>query len=146
MKITKSVQRIGWRFSQGKPFQPNQNDIEAYNDIVDYVGINQKETIVDNVLFTKMYIYLLGEFLNYYGTTVNDPILQKELHKILDSDMSSLIEQFRSKANHQELNTIKTVEDLENFKAMTFQECVDNLKIMTTEAINQFSPKHLNRV
>ena len=45
MTIEKAMQRIGWRLGTGKPFQPNQGDIDAYNFIVEFVDKKQKQQL-----------------------------------------------------------------------------------------------------
>lgn len=35
MDIKKAFNRLGWRFSQGKAFKPNQNDVDALNAIIE---------------------------------------------------------------------------------------------------------------
>ena len=50
MTIEKATQRIGWRLGTGKPFQPNQEDIDSYNRIVEFIQNKQKKSIIDNQL------------------------------------------------------------------------------------------------
>ena len=43
MEITKSIQRIAWRFSQGKAFLPNENDTDALNGIIAFYNQQQEQ-------------------------------------------------------------------------------------------------------
>lgn len=144
--VTKAIKRIGFRFSRAaqtpnKSMRLYQEDVDAVKTIAGYIEENQKAQVVDNVLFAKLYIHVLGEFLTHYGCTVNEKEPQKELHRILDSPIELLIEKFKDKAHNQELNRINNVDDMINYEALTFKECMDNLNILVTEALNQFSPK-----
>lgn len=100
MNIEKSVRRIAWRLSNG--WKANQNDIDAVNEIIEFVNAKQKEQIKDNQLFAKMYIHIYGEYLKFYKATVFDEIPQKELHKILDTPLSEIIENFKKDLNDSE--------------------------------------------
>ena len=102
MTITKALERLSWRFSQRKPFIANQNDINALNQVIEYCDKKQSEQIQNYQLFAKLYVYLYGQFLDYYKTTVFDPIPQKELHKILDKSLWFLIEEFTQTLNESE--------------------------------------------
>ena len=147
MTVNKAMQRYSWRLSQGKPYQPNELDIEAYNVIATYIEEKQKKTIVDNQLFGKLYIYLFGEFVNYYNTTVNNKIPQKELHKILDKDLRTIVDEVKDRLNAKELEVcIQNEQDLKNYKPMEYEEVATNLRIMVNDAINEYQPKHLAEV
>ena len=147
MNIEKSLQRIEWRFSQGKEFKPNGNDIEAYNELAEYFNQKEKQQLIDNQLFGKMYIYLFGEFVNYYNCTVMDNIPQKELHKLLDKDLRLIVEDVTDRLNNAEISAcMERKGHLDGYAPMKYEEVAENLKIMVNAAINTYSPKHLARV
>ncbi|HET8736224.1 MAG TPA: hypothetical protein VFM69_06480 [Pricia sp.] len=146
MTIEKSLQRLQWRFKQGKAYKPNENDIAAYNRLVDYVNDTKRSYVVDNILFTKLYIFCYGEFLRHYEATVHDKIPQSELNRILAMGVNEIIERFRTTANLEQLKKVERPEDMEKHNDLTFDECVSQLKEMTFEAINAYSHKHLNRI
>lgn len=137
MKIEKSVQRIGWRLGQKKPFTPNQNDIEAYNEIVEYVVNTQKDQLMKNQLFGKLYIYVYGQFLRYYKATVFDEIPQKELHKLLDKPLRNIIEDFKDLLNNDELYS--SIEEGREKDLWSYTDVSNNLKIQINAAINTFT-------
>lgn len=139
MNIEKQLQRIAWRFGEGKKFQPNQNDIEAYNDIAEYIDQKQRQQIIDNQLFGKLYIFIYREFVRHYQATVMDEIPQKELHKILARDLRLLVNEVKDDLNMFELkNSIESKRHSE-YKPMTYDDVADNLKIMVNGALNTYT-------
>lgn len=106
MNIEKSVKRIAWRFQNG--WKPNQNDIDALNDIIDFVNQKQKDQINENQLFAKMYVHIYGEYLKFYKATVFDKAPEMELCKILDTPLSEIIESFRKDLNESERYQIQS--------------------------------------
>ena len=80
-------------------WKPTKHDLEAYNALLKYIETKKKETIINNQLFGKLYIYLFGEFITYYNASVFDEIPQKELHKILDTDLRVLVTNLKDKLN-----------------------------------------------
>lgn len=104
MNPYKALERVGWRFGAGKPFTPNSNDIDAYNSLVEFMENYQRREIMDNKLFAKLYIHVFTKFLIYYGASPDDPIPQKELHRIVSRPFSALFE---------ELLDVITMADLE---------------------------------
>jgi len=63
MEITKSIQRIAWRFSQGKAFLPNENDTDALNGIIAFYNQQQEQISFSQEPFAKMYLYLYREMI-----------------------------------------------------------------------------------
>lgn len=147
MNISKSIQRLKWRFTSGKQFLPNENDIEALNEIIEYCGIKEKQQLIDNQLFGKMYIYLYWQFMIYYKCSFVDEIPQKELHKLLNKDLRTLINDVLDCNRLSELELhIKKESSLNGFKVDGYKEIADNFKIMINAAINTYSQKHIERV
>ena len=81
MILEKGVNRLRWRFSSNTSFKPNQNDIEALNSVLGWIGSQKKINVLNQDLFAKLYIYTsLLEFLKMYDdTTIFNDIAQKEL-------------------------------------------------------------------
>jgi len=121
-------------------WKPTKHDLEAYNALLKYIETKKKETIIKNQLFGKLYIYLFGEFITYYNASVFDEIPQKELHKILDTDLRVLVTNLRDKLNLKEVEDyIIQEKSLKGFKEIEYQEISDNLKSMINAAINEYS-------
>ena len=147
MTVNKAMERFAWRLGGGKAFQPNQNDIEAYNTIAEFIEEKEKKQIIDNQLFGKLYIYLFGEFVNYYKASVFNNIPQKELHKLLDKPIRQIVEEVKDRLNFIEMEAcMKEKNNLDDYTPIEYEEIAENLKAMINAAVNQYSPKHLNRV
>ena len=121
-------------------WKPTKHDLEAYNALLKYIETKKKETIINNQLFGKLYIYLFGEFITYYNASIFDEIPQKELHKILDTDLRVLVTNLRDKLNLKEVEDyIIKEKSLKGFKEIEYEEIADNLKSMINGAISQYN-------
>lgn len=103
MDFKKAMQRIGWRFGEGKSFLPNENDKEAYNVLVKFFVNHQKQQFKNNELFAKLYIHVYGKFLKHYKATVMDQIPRRELLRIIEKPLNQIVEEFRQDLNDSEL-------------------------------------------
>lgn len=142
----KALDRLAWRFTSKKPFTPNQNDIDSLNVLISWMNRQQSETIKNNHLFAKLYIYNLNQSIRYFEASVFSDIPQKELSRILDLPLANFYSAF-----HKELqsnNVTRVVEDkninkedlLKELKnKYTLEECTDQLDKMINEALNRFS-------
>lgn len=105
--IESSVKRLGFRFSQAakseyRSFKVYQEDLNALKDVANYIQQKQEETIINQQLFAKLYVFVFGEFIKNYNTTVFSEIPQKELHKILNTSLDELILKLTEKLNDSE--------------------------------------------
>jgi hypothetical protein len=151
MTIEKAVSRIGWRFNncffdkngnkrdRSMPFVPDKEDLDCYNHIVDYVEQKQKNQINDNQLMGKLYVYLIDKFCDYYHCDLYDQTPQKEINKLLNSNLRHLVSELTDKLNQKELeHHIKENNTLEGLKKTTYDEVAENLKIMINGALNSY--------
>ena len=77
MKLTDAFKRL--RFTISNQNKPNQTDAEAFNEISKYFELHHKDIIQDNLLFAKLYAFVLAELLQHY-TEIE--FAQKQLNKI----------------------------------------------------------------
>jgi len=82
MKLTDAFKRL--RFTISNQNKPNQTDAEAFNEISKYFELHNKEIVQDNLLFAKLYAFLLGEFTTHY-TDVD--FANKQINKILNKPL-----------------------------------------------------------
>lgn len=137
MNIEKALDRIRWRFSNGKAFMPNVNDVEAFNYLVDYVEQKEAQTLRDNALFAKLYIWVYGQFLSHYKATVFDSIPQKELNKLLDLPLADHVKRFTDSLNDSELYSIFDLTDepdlmsvhIEHLRSVLEAQGIDSARI-----------------
>ena len=119
-------------------FAPNQEDIDAMNEIIEYVDRKEKQQLVDNQLFGKLYIYLYMEFIKYYKTTVFDPIPQVELNEILDKPIKAIVSDFKDALNESELYISMDVKKDATSKIWDYEEVAENLRVQVNAAINSY--------
>jgi len=100
MKLKEAFDRL--RFTLTKQNKPNQTDIEAFNEIGKYFALHQKDIIQDNLLFAKLYTFLLGELTHRYSDI---DFANKELNKILSEPMSFRINLLKYKIEEMEIRS-----------------------------------------
>lgn len=86
MKLKEALKRI--RFTISSKNKPNDTDIEAFNVLAQYLKEVEEKTIQDNLLFAKLYMYLLGKLVSYYN---NADEANKHIGKILTQKTDNLI-------------------------------------------------------
>jgi len=163
MILKKAINRLAWRFNGGG-FKPNEQDIKAINDVITWINNQKEESIKNNRLFTKLYIYHLNKVLNDYDATIFDEIPQKELSALLAKPLSAFYLAFKQsfddktresifKRNNIVLNHLEQSEQNKiNIQKMSdddIRELVrekydlfkieEELKEMASEALNRFS-------
>ena len=98
MKLKQAFDRL--KFTISKQNKPNEKDIEAFNKLAEYFDKQNKDIIQENLLFAKLYAYLLSELTNHY-TEIDKA--NKEINKILSEPIDLRIEYLLLKAKEMEL-------------------------------------------
>lgn len=98
MKLKQAFDRL--KFTISNQNKPNATDIEAFNKLAEYFELNQKDVIQDNLLFAKLYAFVLSEFTNHYTELDR---ANKEINKILSEPIDLRIEYLLIKAKEMEL-------------------------------------------
>ncbi|MDP2687790.1 MAG: hypothetical protein Q8O62_11245 [Aequorivita sp.] len=102
INIKAAVQRLSWRLGNGK-FQPNENDIDALNFIINWINTEKSEMIRDNILLAKCYTRLLMYETLYYKDVKQSSI---QLNKALtELPIETFYDEFASRLNDLEYNS-----------------------------------------
>ena len=169
MNIEKAINRLQFRFSSGNQFKPNNYDLEGVNYIIDWVNNQRSETFNNNVLFAKLFMYVFADLTRKYESNFLDTFIQKELYKLLDTDLKiyysritdlvndiTKFEYFKSKGVNLVHPMIKTNDDkireleiLKNMSKEDLKPLIDNeftqddviniLNSMITECLNRYT-------
>lgn len=130
MNSTEAIQILSRKMSKA-----STQEREAFNYLIDYISVKHREVILDNQHFGKLYIYLYGQFIKHYETTLFDPIPQKELHKILDTPIRNLVTNF--------VNDINTGEMYQDASGKTatweYEQVAENLRVMVNKALEELN-------
>jgi len=86
MKLKDAFSRL--RFTISKQHKPNEKDTEAFNFICDYFQKEEQQTIQDNLLFAKLYAYVLGKLSAHYN---NVDLANNHLNKLLSQPFENTI-------------------------------------------------------
>jgi hypothetical protein len=129
MNSTKALQVLHRKMTQA-----SREEREAYNYLIEYVASKHKDVIIGNQLFGKLYIYLYGQFIKHYETTLFDPIPKKELHRILDRPLKTIVEEFVDIVNMGELYE----DSSKNVATWKYEQIAENLRVMVNKALEEF--------
>jgi hypothetical protein len=99
MKLRDAVSRCKFTIANGN--KPNQTDVEAYNMVLEFLHKTQEKTIQENLLFAKLYTFVLSGLTDQYGD-VN--FANKQLNKILSEPIDIRIQMLLMKLKHAELS------------------------------------------
>ena len=159
MNIKRAIDHFRWKFQN--IWKPTENDVEAINEIMKFVNEKHSKQLENNELFCKLYIKYYGELLKYYRASVFDKEPQKELHKLLDTPLENIIQEFTDTVNeietflkmevagitegHKHCKSDKQLKsEKESFKVemlepeLTFEQARDNLNSMINLALNRY--------
>ncbi len=99
MKLKEAIQRISWRFTSGKSFTANDNDAQALNSIMDFIDSTTVETVKENELFAKLFVYTLTHEIQFYSDL--DFGLAK-MNDVLKTPIENLYANFHKNLNNME--------------------------------------------
>lgn len=162
LNLENAIQRMYWRLSNGK-YEPNQNDKETLDFVVDWINRQKEETLREQQLFAKMYIHaFLIETLHFKDIEFG----QKSVNELCQKPLSHFIDRFHQNFNNMlfmqycftngidtkavslqsddEISQIKKkMEDDKGFQAFTagrwpIEKIESSLKNQVTEAINRY--------
>lgn len=133
MKLKEAFDRL--KFTISKQNKPNEKDIEAFNKLAEYFDLQNKDVIQENLLFAKLYAFVLSEFTNHY-TEIDRA--NKEINKILSEPLDLRLEYLLIKTKEMELRNYfkrkrildpflqnKTVQELEEIHERHLQTLPD---------------------
>ncbi len=64
--VDKALKRFKWRIEEWREFRFNENDLQAYNQLAEFVDTKNRQQLNDNQLFGKLYIYCFGQFVKFF--------------------------------------------------------------------------------
>lgn len=111
MSLIKAIQRISWRFSSDKSFEPNEGDVKALNEIIVWVNQEKEERINDNRYFAKMAIYCYIKELEFYS---DNGLAERRIQEVLEKPLEFWYSKFQEEMNRKELNDTLTVLGIED--------------------------------
>mgnify|MGYP003632975494 FL=1 len=142
MNFDKAINRLQWKFSKGINSKTNTTDIEAINFVFGWIENQKNINVLNQTLFAKLYILKLNEELIKFDATIFDPLIEKNISRILDLPMHTFYESFHSNLHHNHLKKLdlkKGVSDEDVKERFTLEIVTDKLNHKITEAINRFS-------
>lgn len=101
MKLKEAFSRLSFTIS--KQNKPNQLDADAFNLLVDHFKASEQKTIQENLLFAKLYTFLLKEFTMHYN---NIDEANKQVNKILSESMEIRIEMLLTQLKMSEVTQV----------------------------------------
>lgn len=133
MTIEKAVTHIANKIARNK--YSSTFDKECVNRIIEYVNNTQQDIIDKNLGFYKLYAYLLGQQLNYYQTTVDDPIPHIQMAKLVKRPAENVLTELTDTINNRYHHEILDTGEIKVLKPWTEKEVYENLKSELTNLI-----------
>lgn len=93
-----NIQRMFWRLANGK-FEPNQKDVTAMKQIVEWINREKEYSVKHNQLLAKVYTRLFWIELNHHKDI---ELAQLSLCWFLESSLDSIYEEFTDNLNDLE--------------------------------------------
>ena len=81
--------------------KPNENDAEAINKIIEWFNLSNQKAVNDNLLFAKLYIFVLKDLANYYKSI---DAANKVICESLSNPITFHIETLKQSLNHLEMD------------------------------------------
>lgn len=81
----------------------NEKDIDAFNVLFEYTEHEKKRTVQNNILFAKMYITMLGAFIQNKGVSVFSKEARRDVELRLKMPLTQVLEEFTQILNDGEL-------------------------------------------
>ncbi|MEM6816114.1 MAG: hypothetical protein AAF600_17285 [Bacteroidota bacterium] len=147
MTKKEAIQRISWRFANHSSFRVNEKDIEAWNEIIDYINGQDKEILNNNYLFAKLFMLEYREQLKRYKTDIYDDFIpKKEIFRFLDKPMEYHYERLTEFLNETiSERVIEETGDVKKFYEARQELKVEDVKLnmnqIITECLRKFSQK-----
>ena len=120
----KAISRLAYTIGSGN--KPNATDIEALNELIEYVNKEKQRELNNNRLFAKLYVNVFKNDLiknnGNYQATVNS--LKSTCRIGLDDQLDGLVRE--ANAIHLEQETAAFTEDISTFEYPKYD--VDNMK------------------
>lgn len=117
MKIKTAINRIYWRFGGNdnkKPFPVNENDVEAYNAIKNYIAEKEQQQFLEQELFAKLFIYLYQKVLENDQGNIFENHCRRKIYNLLKKPMPTIIEDFKNSLNESEMYQAMEDANVEN--------------------------------
>lgn len=133
MKLKEAFSRLNFTIS--KQNKPNQNDADAFNLILNHCKVSEEKTIHENLLFAKLYAFLLKEFTMHCN---NVDEANKQINKILSESMDFRIEMLLTQLKLSEVTQVFTDPILDNKNELELREIFQRHKKFENDFIACF--------
>lgn len=121
MKLKRAIDRL--RFTISKQNKPNEKDVEAFNEVLSFFELSQKDTLQDNQHFAKLYTYILGKLTAHYKDVSE---ANKHLNKILSQPQESLTQTLLMELKAMEVRSVFKDEFLKDKKPTDVEKTLKN--------------------
>jgi len=108
MNIEKALNRLQWRFKNENvkvgesKITINELDVKAVEFLTDWINNQKKETLVENMLFAKMFVYAFNNELIYYNGGAQSS--SRKLQEVLEMPIQVLYDKTHELLNMFELS------------------------------------------
>lgn len=143
MNIDSAIHHLFTRLQSKRPIIVNTKDKVAFNAIIEHLNTKYDHEFSNNLHFANLYAHSLGQLIEKYQTTIDNPIPHKKLHKLMDSPFNNIVEDITYRMNNRLLCSIFKDAgcNLDKHPAITTKEkkelVLNNLKELLSISSNQ---------
>ena len=128
MKIKDAISRI--RFTIGNKNRPNEKDADAFNSILLHFKNSEEKTIQDNLLFAKLYCFILEKNVMNYK---NADFANEQINKVLSQPLKIRIESLKVSLKNMELSNYFEGKGVKDYNLNKANENAETLKFNMAE-------------
>lgn len=128
MKLKEAFSRLGFTIS--KQNKPNQLDADAFNSLVDQFKKIEEKTVQENLLFAKLYAYVLGKMAGHYSDVDG---AQKHLNKLLEQPFETTVKILEMELRAMEVRQVFNDEFLNDQSPKKLRETIIKYPKLKTE-------------
>jgi hypothetical protein len=100
--IERAMEQFAYRLQNGK-YEPNQNDVDAFKFVAEWINREKVKEINQNLLFAKLFCHVFGQEVEYYKG--NFKIAQAKMHEYLKNPIEFYYNRFIDNINRIALNS-----------------------------------------
>ena len=136
----KAINRIAWRFGQNKPFKPNENDVEALNDIISFYNLTVNDISRSQQPFAKLFLYLFKCHFMNFNNGIDTVKPERILNDVMQTPISVLVDDVVMDVNNAKMHEVfKNITTINKHRS----DMTDEEKEINAQEIGEIEPEQI---
>ena len=99
--IERAMDQFSYRLQNGR-YEPNQNDVDAFKFVAEWINREKEKEIKQNVLFAKLFCHVFAQEVKFYDGDFK--FAQKKIHEYLKHPIEFYYDNFLKEINDVAMN------------------------------------------